>query len=187
MILLACLVCLGINLLGFMAFVNIHLDQVSSVIILMTFGLAVDYVAHIVHSFVKSSSRSPLIRLEDALADVGGSVLLGGLTSFIGVLPLAFTSANVFQVFFKMFVLIIMGAIFYGFVIAPIAMLYCTVPPKARGQSNQPEEVDAPSRTDRSVRQLPTTGNLSPGGDGGDNSQFSRSRGMALPQPPPFN
>jgi len=66
-------------------------------------------------------------RMISALDEVGGAVLLGGMTTFVGVLPLAFASSFIYRVFFRLFFAIVSLGILHGFVVVP-CLIVC-IPP----------------------------------------------------------
>jgi len=68
-----------------------------------------------------------------ALDEVGGAVLLGGMTTFVGVLPLAFASSFIYRVFFRLFFAIVSLGILHGFVVVP-CLLVC-IPPAPHANS----------------------------------------------------
>ena len=78
----------------------------SEAICLMTLtGFAVDYVVHLSHSYMESTSHSPLERTHDALRDMGISVFWGMLTSIISATTLttcSIQSLSKFGVFFAL-------------------------------------------------------------------------------------
>jgi multidrug efflux pump subunit AcrB len=78
-----------------------------------------------------------------ALDEVGGAVLMGGLTTFVGVLPLAFASSFIYRVFFRLFFCIVTLGIFHGFVVVPCLLI--SVPPKPNEQSTSGLQRDAPN------------------------------------------
>jgi hypothetical protein len=116
---LICLTVIYIELLGLMGLAGVPLNQVTTVVLLSSFGLAVDSVAHITHAAHQSSQLSTYIKVEKALRDVGGSVFLGGMTSFVGVCPLILSKAQFFKDFFVLFTFLIGCALLHGFIFAP--------------------------------------------------------------------
>jgi hypothetical protein len=119
---LFCLTAIYIELLGLMGFAGVPLNQITTVVLLSSFGLAVDSVAHITHSAHRCLSPSSTVKAEAALREVGGSVFLGGMTSFVGVFPLIFSKAQFFNDFFLLFTFLIGCALVHGFVFTPALM-----------------------------------------------------------------
>ena len=57
---------------------GVSLNSISMINLVMAIGFAVDYSAHLAHSFVFSTEKNPEEKVVDALRTVGASVLLGG-------------------------------------------------------------------------------------------------------------
>lgn len=119
-----CLTAIYIELLGLMGLAGVPLSQVTTIILLSSFGLAVDSVAHITHAAQKKSTSSNTIQVEKAFKDVGGSVFLGGMTSFVGVCPLILAKAKFFNDFFVLFTFLVCCAILHGFIFTPALLSY---------------------------------------------------------------
>ena len=64
----------------------------------------------------------PQDRAFQALCDLGGSVLNGGLTTFMALIPLGLSDSYVFKVFFRMFALIIGFGLFHGVLVQPVLL-----------------------------------------------------------------
>ena len=74
----------------------------------MAVGLVVDYMAHIVHYFLHQDPNiSKDDRIANALGEIGPSVLVGAMTTFLGILPLVAANNVVFRVFFRLFLVIV--------------------------------------------------------------------------------
>ncbi|CAN0137312.1 unnamed protein product [Ectocarpus sp. 6 AP-2014] len=89
----------------------------------MAVGLVVDYIVHIVHYFLHQNPNiSKDDRIANALGEIGPSVLVGAMTTFLGIMPLAFANMAAFRVFFKMFFVIISFGFFHGVVFIPVML-----------------------------------------------------------------
>ena len=119
-----CLLCgfigLILELLGLMYIWNVSVNSISMINLVMALGFSVDYNAHVAYHFVSSKATSPERRVVDALGKIGGSVFLGGLSTFLGMMPTGFASSTVFQTFFKMFVGIVVLGLVHGLAILPV-------------------------------------------------------------------
>lgn len=96
-----CFLLLIIELFGLMYFWEVHLNAISMINIVMAIGFTVDYCTHITHSFVTSTEDSVDKRIVDALSTVGGSVLLGGVSTFLGMSLTGLATTAIFQVSFS--------------------------------------------------------------------------------------
>ena len=119
-----CLLCgffaLILELLGLMYIWNVSLNSISMINLVMALGFSVDYNAHVAYHFVSSKAITPENRVIDSLSKIGGSVLLGGLSTFLGMMPTGLASSTVFTTFFKMFVGIVVLGLLHGLAILPV-------------------------------------------------------------------
>jgi len=91
---------LYVDLMGFIQFFGIDVNGVTYVSLLVAIGLLVDYVMHVVLRFYetpKTSSRDAKVR--DVLRTMGASVMLGGVSTFLGVVPLMFSASDIIFTF----------------------------------------------------------------------------------------
>ena len=65
-------------LFALMAAWNIDLNGVPAIIIIMSIGFSVDYMAHIAHTYVVAIQRTPEKRMIHSLKTIGRSVVKGG-------------------------------------------------------------------------------------------------------------
>ena len=117
------IVLIYVDLLGSIDVWSLQLNSISTINLVMAVGLVVDYSAHIAHSFgVQDPSLSRNVRAELCMREMGPSVALGCFTTFLGIVPLAFASSEVFRVFFKMFFSIIVLGATHGLVLMPVIL-----------------------------------------------------------------
>ena len=57
---------------------GVSLNSISMINLVMAIGFAVDYSAHLAHSFVFSAESNAEEKVVDALRTVGASVIMGG-------------------------------------------------------------------------------------------------------------
>ena len=125
----AVIVLIDEELLGMMYFIGLEYNAVTTIDLVISLGLSVDYSVHIAHSFLKWSgtrrypfssfstqsvarfslcSQNHVIahdreRAQAALADIGAAVFYAALSTFIAFLPLAASESYIFTTFFQMF------------------------------------------------------------------------------------
>ena len=100
-----------VDLLGFIQWFGIDVNGVSYVSLLMAIGLLVDYMMHVTLRYYETpviSSRDA--KVKDVLRTLGASVLLGGLSTFVGIVPLMFSASDIIHTFVVTF----SGVVFLG-------------------------------------------------------------------------
>lgn len=88
---------------GFLQLCGIHLNGLSYFCLVMSIGLQVDFNMHILLRYYESPLQTKEGKVKDALTSMGSSVVIGGISTFLGVTPLVFSSSD------------LMKALFYGF------------------------------------------------------------------------
>jgi predicted RND superfamily exporter protein len=107
-----------IDLVGFMHWWDVTISGVSTIYILISVGLAVDYSAHVAHMFVVSTGTAPE-RAKKSLERIGPSVFNGVMSTLLAVVIIGFSKSYVFRVFFKaLFLTVVIGGA-HGLVFLP--------------------------------------------------------------------
>ena len=114
---------LYIDLLGFIQVCGIHVNPVMYISTVMSIGLMVDFVMHVTLLYVESKGKtSRTEKTRDTLETIGSSVLLGGFSTLIGVLPLAFSTSEIFWTTFVIFFGRVLLGLLHGLVLLPVLL-----------------------------------------------------------------
>ena len=95
---------------------------ITSIVIVLAVGLSVDYSTHVVYSFLEAQGSDRHERVLTAMRHIGGTVLHGGITTWLSIAILASAEAYVFKVFFISFTTIAISALFYGLCLVPVIL-----------------------------------------------------------------
>lgn len=132
---LLCVTLVDLFLFGLLAFWNVELNSVTVVNIVIAIGLAVDYSAHIGHSYLivqapdADKKGVPLTDMQKrhfkargALKEIGGSVFHGAFSTFLAICVLAPSQSYIFKSFYRMWTGIIIFGTANGFVLLPVIL-----------------------------------------------------------------
>jgi predicted RND superfamily exporter protein len=134
-----------VNLIGFMYWWGVTISGVSTVYILISVGLAVDYSAHIAHMFVVSAGTSQQ-RAIKAIERIGPSVFNGIVSTLLAVVVIGTSKSYVFIVFFKaLFLTVLLGGS-HGLIWLPVVLSLA-----GGDKVERKEDGDAPVKTKKSA------------------------------------
>ncbi|WAR23969.1 PTHD3-like protein [Mya arenaria] len=116
-----CVVFTVVDVAGTMQFWDISIDTASSVLLILCFGLAVDYSAHVGHTFMThTGSRNE--RTKKTLVHIGPAVFSGGFSTFLAFLLLVNSISYGFTLFFRIFTTVVIFGLFHGLVFLPVIL-----------------------------------------------------------------
>jgi Niemann-Pick C1 protein len=116
----ATVVSLYIEFLGILQFADIAISGVSFACVSMAIGLLVDSVMHVSVRFYESTLHSRNDRTKDALTTIGPSVLLGGISAFLSMIPLLFSTNDFIQTLSVSFMSVVVLGLLHGLILLPV-------------------------------------------------------------------
>ena len=111
--------------MGVLQLAQVDISPVPYVGLVMSIGLMVDYIVHIVLRFLESKETSREAKVIDTLCSMGSSVFVGGVSTLLGVIPLCFSSTDVFFTIFIIFCGLVVLGMFNGLAVLPVSVLCC--------------------------------------------------------------
>lgn len=112
---------LYIDLLGWIQIMGLEVNAVTYIGMVMSIGLLVDFVMHILLRYYESSGTR-IEKTVTTLETMGSSIFLGGISSLLGTMALAASASSIFfSVFVVFFGLVVLG-ILHGLIFLPIIL-----------------------------------------------------------------
>merc|ERR1712150_377597 len=88
----------------------------------MSIGLMVDFVMHVTLRYLETAGTSRTAKTKESLETIGASLLVGGMGTILGVLPLAFSSSEIFFTVFIIFFGLILLGLLHRLVLLPVLL-----------------------------------------------------------------
>jgi uncharacterized membrane protein YdfJ with MMPL/SSD domain len=82
----------------------------------------VDFIVHVLLRYYESFEQTREAKVKDTLETLGASILVGGLSTALGVLPLAFSTSSIMSTVFISFFALIASGLAYGLVFLPVVL-----------------------------------------------------------------
>lgn len=120
------------DVLGLMYWAGFSINPVTLIAILMSIGLMVDYVLHVVMRCFEHHKQLPImttsqendvtkvhVDIYDCLSTIGISVMIGGASTVLSTIPLAFSTSEIFFSIFVIFFGFVMFSLMHGLIFVP--------------------------------------------------------------------
>ncbi|KAK7483450.1 hypothetical protein BaRGS_00025249 [Batillaria attramentaria] len=141
-----CVIFTVVDVAGSLQFWGTTIDTASSILLTLCVGLAVDYSAHIGHTFMTISGPRTE-RTIATLRNMGPAVFNGGFSTFLAFVLLADSASYGFLVFFRVFSTVVLFGLFHGLtflpvllsIVGPPAYLHADIIPKSRELTIRPK------------------------------------------------
>ncbi|CAB9506448.1 Pick C1-like protein 1 [Seminavis robusta] len=115
---------LNIDLLGMLQFAGLSINPLTYICLVISVGLLVDFIMHIILRYYESTKPTREEKVKDTLRTMGASILVGGLSTCLGVVPLAFSTNGIIQTVFIMFIAMVSLGLAHGLILLPVLLSY---------------------------------------------------------------
>lgn len=88
----------------------------------MSIGLLVDFITHPLMRYYECKTGSREDRVRETLVTMGSSILIGGISTFLGVMLLAFSTSTIFSTIFRAFIGLVLLGCSYGLMLLPVVL-----------------------------------------------------------------
>lgn len=117
------LICiLYVDLLGTLQFAGLHINAVTYICLVISIGLLVDFIVHVLLRYYESKALSREEKVKDTLETMGASILVGGISTFLGVIPMAFSTSKIMGTVFTCFLAMIILGLLHGVILLPVVL-----------------------------------------------------------------
>ncbi|XP_023226003.1 patched domain-containing protein 3-like [Centruroides sculpturatus] len=111
-----------LGIIGYMSIIKVNLDGTSMLLLIISTGFSVDYMAHISYAYISCTEKDPNKKIINAFQLTGYPILQGALTTLICVFVLYFGPSYQYVVTFKLFSLMIIFALFHSLLLVPVVL-----------------------------------------------------------------
>jgi Niemann-Pick C1 protein len=113
---------LYVDLLGTIQFAGLHINVVTYVTLVISIGLLVDFLMHIMLRYYESPGETREAKVKDTLETMGASIVVGGSSTFLAMLCLAFSTSLLIRTVFIAFLAIVVLGVAHGLILLPVIL-----------------------------------------------------------------
>lgn len=110
-------------LLGWLKLIEMNMSAISSVSLIISVGLVVDFAAHVAHAYVEGHGT----RIEKAIHAtvlMGTNLFLGAFSTFLAIFPLCFSTVEAQRQLFTVMAGVIVAGYCYGVIFFPVVLSF---------------------------------------------------------------
>ncbi|XP_067131605.1 patched domain-containing protein 3-like [Centruroides vittatus] len=111
-----------LGIIGYMSVIGVNLDGTSMLLLIISTGFSVDYMAHISYAYISCTEKDPNKKIINAFQLTGYPILQGALSTLICVVVLYFGPSYQYVVTFKLLSLMIVFALFHSLLLVPVVL-----------------------------------------------------------------
>lgn len=116
------LICLlYVDLLGVLQWAGVSINPVSYVTLVLSIGLMVDFLMHMLLRYYEASGNR-VQKVKETLETMGVSIMIGGISTFLGTLPLAFSTSEIYTTVFIAFLGLVLLGLAHGLILLPVLL-----------------------------------------------------------------
>lgn len=121
-----CVLLADVCILGWIPFTGLNLNAISSTCLVMSVGIAVDFMSHITHAFVETDGAfmSGSERAAAAVTRMGRSLTTSAMTTFLSVLMLSVVNVPSNRMFFTMMAGVALFGLLFGLILLPTILSF---------------------------------------------------------------
>lgn len=110
---------INITVILIMYITGLIFDIVAFMVLATAVSFSIEYIVHITHLFLLTKRDSGVERIRDSLLDMGPNVIYAVVSTFLGVILLAFSTSQSFKVFLWITTIVLCVSATAGIMIAP--------------------------------------------------------------------
>jgi len=117
------IIILYINMLGSLNCLGLHINGITYVCVVVSIGLLVDFLIHVLLRYYECPpGKTRDERVKETLETMGASILVGGITTFLAVVPIAASSVKIFLTVFNSFFAMVGLGVTHGLILLPVIL-----------------------------------------------------------------